>query len=76
MENLANQITKDNNDQIKKNLLSASVVKKNYRVDTEKILYEELFPKFGERYINYRKKYENYLKDNEHKFTPDFRIRS
>ena len=53
-----------------KKLLSASVIKKNNRVDTEKILHDELFPKFGSRYIDYRKKYENYLEDKSHKFLP------
>ena len=44
---------------IKKNLLSASVIKKNYRVDTEQILHDHLYPKFGQRYLDYREKYEN-----------------
>ena len=58
---------KSNTNNIKKKLLSASVIKKNYRVDTEQILYDHLFPKFGQRYIKYREKYENYLKDKDHK---------
>ena len=57
-----------------KKLLSASVIKKNNRVDTEKILYDELFPKFGERYVDYRKKYENYLNDKNHQYLPDYPI--
>ena len=57
-----------------KKLLSASVIKKNNRVDTEQILYEELFPKFGERYNEYRAKYENYLNDKSHKFLPKYPI--
>ena len=65
---------KRNTKNIKKKLLSASVIKKNYRVDTEQILHDHLFPKFGQRYIEYREKYENYLKDKEHKYTPDFPI--
>ena len=59
---------------IKKKLLSASVIKKNYRVDTEQILHDHLYPKFGQRYLNYREKYENFLKDKEHKYTPNFPI--
>ena len=39
----------------KKQLLSMSVVKKNARVDTEKVLYDFLYPKFGQRFLNYRK---------------------
>ena len=66
--------TKDKNSHSFKKLLSASVIKKNNRVDTEKILHDELFPKFGERYINYRKIYENYLNDKAHKFLPDYPI--
>ena len=41
-----------------KELLSASVVKKSSKHDPEKILYDHLYPKFGERFIEYRKKYE------------------
>ena len=65
---------KNHPDKIKKNLLSASVIKKDYRVDPEKILYDALYPKFGERYLQYRDKYENYLKDKEHKYTPNYPI--
>lgn len=57
-----------------KKLLSASVIKKNNRVDTEQILHDELFPKFGERYNEYRAKYENYLNDKSHKFLPNYPI--
>ncbi len=62
------------NNEIKKQLLSMSVVKKNTKVDTEKILFDYLYPKFGERFLNYRKKYENYLKDNKHEYLPDYPI--
>ena len=41
---------------------------------TEKVLYDHLFPKYGERFLEYRKKYENYLKDSEHKYLPDYPI--
>ena len=51
-----------------------SVVKRNAKVDTEKVLYDHLFPKYGERFLEYRKKYENYLKDSEHKYLPDYPI--
>ena len=69
------QSTKNNAQQNNfKKLLSASVIKKNNRVDTEKILHDELFPKFGSRYIDYRKKYENYLEDKSHKFLPNYPI--
>ena len=40
------------NNEIKKQLLSMSVVKKNTKVDTEKILFDYLYPKFGERVKN------------------------
>ena len=58
----------------RKELLSMSVVKRNAKVDTEKVLYDHLFPKYGERFLKYRKKYENYLKDSEHKYLPDYPI--
>ena len=74
MENSKLTKTKNNFDNIEKKLLSASVIKKNYRVDTEKILYNALYPKFGKRYIQYRDKYENYLKDHEHKYMPNYPI--
>ena len=51
-----------------------SVVKKNSKVDTEKVLYDYLFPKFGDRFIKYRSKYENYLNDKDHKKLPDYPI--
>ena len=51
-----------------------SVVKKNARVDTEKVLYDFLYPKFGQRFLNYRKKYENYLKDKKHVNLPSYPI--
>jgi len=74
MENSKLAKNKNNFDNIEKKLLSASVIKKNYRVDTEKILYNALYPKFGKRYIQYRDKYENYLKDHEHKYMPSYPI--
>ena len=61
-------------DKSKKKLLSMSVIKKNSKVDTEKELYDFLYPKFGKRFIDYRSKYENYLKDKEHKYLPNFPI--
>ena len=67
------ELKNKDNQKIKK-LLSTSVIKKNNRVDTEKILHEELFPKFGERYNEYRAKYENYLNDKSHKFLPNYPI--
>ena len=67
------ELKNKDNQKIKK-LLSTSVIKKNNRVDTEKILHEELFPKFGERYNEYRAKYENYLNDKTHKFLPNYPI--
>ena len=66
--------TEKNSDLIKKKLLSASVVKKHFGINPEKILHDHLYPKFGQRYLNYRNKYENYLKDSKHKFTPDYPI--
>jgi radical SAM protein with 4Fe4S-binding SPASM domain len=51
-----------------KELLSASVVKKSSKHDPEKILYDHLYPKFGERFIEYRKKYEKYLNNNKYKY--------
>ena len=57
-----------------KQLLSASVVKKKFSINPEKILYEHLYPKFGERYTRYREKYENYLKDQKHNYLPEFPI--
>ena len=65
---------KEINDLKKKQLLSSSVVKKNFSVNPEEILHEELYPKFGERYLNYRKKYENYLIDKKHEYLPDYPI--
>ena len=53
------ELNQNNQPHNKKEILSASVVKKNSRVDTEKILYDQLFPKFGKRFLDYRKKYEN-----------------
>ena len=66
---------KDNySDKSKRKLLSMSVVKKNSKGNTEKDLFDYLYPKFGKRFIDYRDKYENYLKDEEHKYLPDFPI--
>ncbi len=61
-------------DLIKKKLLSASVVKKHFGINPEKILHDYLYPKFGQRYLDYRDKYENYLKDSKHKYTPNYPI--
>ena len=58
----------------KKVLLSKSVGKKISRLDTEKILYDHLYPKFGKRFLDYRKKYENYLNDSAHKELPSFPV--
>jgi radical SAM protein with 4Fe4S-binding SPASM domain len=57
-----------------KQLLSTSVVKKKSNFNPEKILFDELYPKYGDRYIEYRKKYENYLIDKKHKFLPEYPI--
>tara|TARA_Y100000294_G_C8524465_1_gene324311 strand:+ start:76 stop:1161 length:1086 start_codon:yes stop_codon:yes gene_type:complete len=66
---------KDNySDKSKRKLLSMSVVKKNSKGNTEKDLFNYLYPKFGKRFIDYRDKYENYLKDEKHKYLPDFPI--
>ena len=58
----------ENNIKTEKNkvLLSKSVGKKISKLDTEKILYDHLYPKFGKRFLEYRKKYENYLDDSGH----------
>jgi len=71
-----NNITKieKKSDLTRKQLLSSSVVKKHFGINPEKILYEHLYPKFGQRYLDYRNKYENYLKDNKHKYTPNYPI--
>ncbi len=55
-------------------LLSKSVGKKFSKIDTEKILYDHLYPKFGQRFLDYRKKYENYLNDNNHEKLPSFPV--
>ena len=55
-------------------LLSKSVGKKISRIDTEKVLYDHLYPKFGKRFLDYRKKYENYLTDSSHKEQPPFPV--
>ena len=64
----------DINKKIYDQLLSASVVEKNFKINPEQILYEELYPKFGDRFIKYRKKYENYLKDEKHVIEPEYPI--
>ena len=51
-----------------------SVVLKESKVDGEQVLYDHLYPKFGKRFLNYRSKYENYLKDNKHNSLPDYPI--
>lgn len=55
-------------------LLSKSVGKKISKIDTEKVLYDYLYPKFGKRFLDYRKKYENYLTDSDHKEQPSFPV--
>ena len=49
-----NKIETKSSDLKEKNF-SMSVVKRNAKVDTEKVLYDHLFPKFGERFLEYRK---------------------
>ena len=63
-----------NNQTNKKSNFIRLCCQKNSRVDTEKILYDELFPKYGKRFTNYREKYENYLKDDTHNVLPDYPI--
>ena len=63
-----------NNSSSKNLLLSKSVGKKFSKVDTEKILFDYLYPKFGKRFIDYRNKYKNYLTDNSHNKLPSFPI--
>ena len=63
-----------NNNSSKNLLLSKSVGKKFSKVDTEKILFDYLYPKYGKRFIDYRNKYKNYLSDNAHKKLPSFPI--
>ena len=50
----------------RKDLLSTSVVKKRSRIDPEKILFDNLYPKFGKRFSNYREKYEQYLNNENY----------
>ena len=69
-----NNIIKKKLDLKKKQLLSMSVVLKESKVDGEQVLYDHLYPKFGKRFLNYRSKYANYLKDNKHNFLPDYPI--
>ena len=66
----------ENNIKTEKNkvLLSKSVGKKISKLDTEKILYDHLYPKFGKRFLEYRKKYENYLNDSGHEKLPSFPV--
>ena len=61
-------------DVTKATVLSKSVIDKSTKVDIEEILYNHLYPKFGKRFTDYRDKYRNYLKDNEHKYLPDYPI--
>ena len=49
-----------------KTLLSASVVKKRSKIDPEKILFDNLYPKFGKRFLDYREKYEKYLNNQNY----------
>ena len=69
LENNIN-LTKSKN----KVLLSKSVGKKISKIDTEKVLYDHLYPKYGQRFLDYRKKYENYLNDSDHKQLPTFPV--
>ena len=72
---VSNSNTKNNHsNKSKRKLLSMSVVRKNSNGNTEEDLFNCLYPKFGKRFIDYRDKYENYLKDQEHKYLPDFPI--
>lgn len=66
----------ENNIKTNKNkvLLSKSVGKKISKLDTEQILHDHLYPKFGKRFLEYRKKYENYLNDSDHKKLPSFPV--
>ena len=52
----------ENNIKTNKNkvLLSKSVGKKISKLDTEQILHDHLYPKFGKRFLEYRKKYEKH----------------
>ena len=44
-----NKIETKSSDLKRKELLSMSVVKRNAKVDTEKVLYDHLFPKFAKK---------------------------
>ncbi len=69
-----NSKSKINNKKKFEQLLSKSVIKKNSKVDIEKVLVDHLYPKFGERFLRYREKYKNFLIDNEHKVLPNYPI--
>ena len=58
----------------RKDLLSTSVVKKRSRIDPEKILFDNLYPKFGERFSNYREKYDQYLNNENYEHNFDYPI--
>lgn len=45
---------------------------KHTREDPEEILRNELTNKFGDRFLNYRERYENYLTDFGHKLSYDY----
>ncbi len=61
-------------DKDKATVLSKGVINKSSNEDIEEILHNHLYPKFGKRFTDYRNKYRNYLKDNEHKHLPDYPI--
>lgn len=58
----------------KKKILSLSVIKKNSNIDTEQVLHDYLYPKYGKRFLDYRARYENYLNDSEHTYLPNYPI--
>jgi radical SAM protein with 4Fe4S-binding SPASM domain len=75
MNNFNKSLKKGRDNSINnKNLLSTNVVSKRSKFDPEKILFDELYPKYGNRFLEYRKKYENYLIDSEHKLLPKYPI--
>ena len=45
------------------NMLEPTEIKKFAKKDPEEILYNNLYPKFGERYVKYRKRYERNIKN-------------
>ena len=55
-------------------LKSHSVVKKNFKINPESILHEELYPKFGKRFLDYRKKYDDYLNKEKSEIVLEYPI--